>query len=338
MIKKYIPQPNKREYFTFLFLIVEIVLFSLLTDNFLSKNNFISVIQNSAEIALISIGMTMVMVQGGVDLSVGSTMGILAIIAGRMIESGLNNIVILMVVVVLGALMSSINGLIVTRLKVPEIITTIGTMNIWRTVIFMMLGGRWITGLQTSFSVLSTGQVLGIPILLIIILAFYGVFYYITIYTKFGRHIYAVGSNNDSAVMIGINSDKTKLMSYAVLGIMVGLSSILYISRMGSVEMSIGIDTSLQCIAAVTLGGTSVNGKGSKGTLLGTLAGVFFISFLRNGIVILGIPSLLENTFIGALIVGSLLFDYFVGKRSESKRLRRLHNNLILKYSFRQNK
>ncbi|NLX62113.1 MAG: ABC transporter permease [Tissierellia bacterium] len=320
MIKKYIPQPNKREYFTFIFLIVEIILFSLLTDNFLSKSNFISVLQNSAEIALISIGMTMVMIQGGVDLSVGSMMGILAIIAGRMIESGVNNLAILMVVLVLGSLMGSVNGLIVTKLQVPEIITTIGTMNIGRTAIFMMLGGRWITGLKTSISVLSTGQVLGIPILLIIILAFYGIFYYITIYTKFGRHMYAVGSNNDSALMIGINSDKIKLVSYMITGAMVGLSSLLYISRMGSVEMSIGIDTALQCIAAVTLGGTSIKGKGSKGTLLGTLAGVFFISFLRNGIVILGIPSLLENTFIGSLIILSLLFDYFVDRSREKRK------------------
>lgn len=324
MVKKYVPQPNKREYFTFFFLIAEIIFFSLLTENFLSKANIISVIQNSAEIALISIGMTMVMIQGGIDLSVGSMMGILAIIGGRLIQSGVNNLIVLMAVVAMGILLGTLNGLIVTKFNIPEMIATLGTMNIWRTAIFIMLGGRWITGLTTSFAVLTTGKVLGIPLLLIIILAFYIMFYYITIHRKFGRYMYAIGSNNSSAKMIGINSDKIKLISYSILGMMVGLSSILYIARMGSVEMSIGIDTALQCIAAVTLGGTSVKGKGSKGTLLGTLAGVFFISFLRNGIVILGIPSLLENTFIGVLIIGSMLFDYIIDKRSTKRKMAKI--------------
>lgn len=316
MFKKYIPQPNKREYMTFGFLLLEIVLFSMLADNFLSVDNFISVMQNSAEIALISIGMTMVMVLGGIDLSVGSMMGVLAIIVGKMIQSGINSFVILIAVILLGSLLGIVNGLIITMFNIPEMIVTLGTMNIWRTIIFIMLGGRWITGLKTPLAILTTGKLLGIPILLLIILALYLIFYYLTMFRKFGRHMYAIGSNSHSARMMGINSKKIKVLSYSILGIMVGLSSLLYIARMGSVEMSIGVDTALQCIAAVTLGGTSVKGKGSKGSLFGTLAGVFFISFLRNGIVILGIPSLLENTFIGALIIASMLLNYFIDKRS----------------------
>ena len=216
----------------------------------------------------------------------------------------------------MGALLGTINGFIITKFNIPEMIVTLGTMNIWRTVIFIMLGGRWITGLKTPFAALTTGKVLGVPILLIVILVLYAIFYYLTMYRKFGRHMYATGSNNHSAKMMGIKSDKIKLLSYSLIGVMVGISSILYIARMGSVEMSIGMDTALQCIAAVTLGGTSVKGKGSKGSLLGTLAGVFFISFLRNGIVILGIPSLLENTFIGVLIIASMLLNYVMDKRS----------------------
>ncbi|MBU5436867.1 ABC transporter permease [Tissierella sp. MSJ-40] len=319
MLRKYVPQPSKREYITFILLLLEILLFGMIADNFLSLDNIVRVIQNSAEIALVSIGMTMVMLLGGIDLSVGSTMGIVAIVAGKMIQGNSNNFVVLIVAMGLGIILGTINGLIITKFKIPDIIVTLATMNIWRAMIFMMLGGKWITGLNSVFSKLTTGKILGIPVLLLVIIAFYALFYYITMYRPFGRHLYATGSNIQSAELLGINANKIKIISYSLLGLMVGLASILYISRMGSVEMTIGSELSLQCIAAVTLGGTSVKGKGGKGSLIGTLAGVFFIAFLRNGIVILGVPSLLENAFIGMLIIGSILFDFFLDKKKVAK-------------------
>lgn len=314
-----IPRPSKREILSFILLLSIILLFSIISKNFLTYDNILRVIQNSAEIGLISIGMTLIMTLGGVDISVGSIMGVLAIIGGTLLQNGINLVFVLPIVLLSGGILSGINGLLVTKFNIPDLIISIGTMNIWRMVIFVALGGKWLTGLRSPLTKLMTLKIIGIPVLLIILLLFYFVFYYITVFRKTGRHIYATGSNIDSARMIGINVDKSRIISYFILGIMVALASLLYLARMGSVEMSIGMDTPLQCIAAVTLGGTSVAGKGSKGTLIGTLAGVLFIAFLRNGTVLLGIPSLLENLFIGLLIIGSTFLDYLLQINEERK-------------------
>jgi ribose transport system permease protein/AI-2 transport system permease protein len=319
MFERYIPRPSRREYVTFILLFIEIVLFSLFVPNFFTTDNFQRVIQNAAEIAFISIGMTIVMLLGGIDLSVGSVMGVIAIVGGYMMQSGMNSFFILLVSIVLGTVLGLINGLLVGVLHIPDMIVTIATMNIWRAVIFMLLGGRWLTGLAPDYAAITRIKVLGIPLLFLLMIVVYIFFYYILMYQKFGRHIYATGSNIHAAILNGINVKKIKVISYCMLGGIVAISAMLYIARMGSVEMTIGNELPISCIAAVTLGGTGVKGKGKRGSVIGTLAGVMFIAFLRNGIVILGIPSLLENSFVGSIIILSVLFDTISGGHRKSK-------------------
>jgi len=309
MFAKYIPKPGRREYITFLLLFIEIIVFGLLAPHFLSERNFVRVIQNSAEIAIVSIGMTIVMLLGGIDLSVGSMMGVIAIVAGNLIQKGINSILILIVSILIGILLGLVNGLLVAIFNIPDMIVTLATMNIWRAVIFMLLGGRWLTGLSSDYAMITKAKIFGIPVLLLLIILFYAIFYYVLMYRPFGRHIYAVGNNIQAANLNGINIQKIKIASYCLTGGIVAISAMLYIARMGSVEMTIGNDMAISCIAAVTIGGIGMKGSGKRGSVVGTLAGVMFIAFLRNGIVILGIPSLLENCFIGSLIILSVIFD-----------------------------
>ena len=163
-----------------------------------------------------------------------------------------------------------------------------------------------------------------IPVLLIAIIVLYIIFYLIMMNTPFGRHVYAIGSNQTAAQNVGIRIKRTKIIAFTVSGMIVGFASLLYISRMGAVDMTVGSTLPIQCIAAVFLGGTSVKGRGGKGTLLGTLSGVFFIAFMKNGIVLLGIPSLLENAMVGAIIILSVLFDSFFYNRQQ-KALRKFN-------------
>jgi ribose transport system permease protein/AI-2 transport system permease protein len=309
MLEKYIPRPGRREYVTFMLLFFEILLFSLFVPHFFTPENFQRVIQNTAEIAFISIGMTIVMLLGGIDLSVGSVMGVISIVAGYMMKEGINSFLILAVAILVGVMLGLFNGILVGVLKIPDIIATIATMNIWRAVIFKLLGGRWLTGLNPDYASVTKAKVLGIPLLLILMVAAYGLFYYILMYQRFGRHIYATGSNLQAATLGGINVTRIKVSAYCILGGIVALSAMLYIARMGSVEMTIGNELPISCIAAVTLGGIGTKAGGKRGSVIGTLAGVLFIAFLRNGIVILGIPSLLENCFVGLIIILSILFD-----------------------------
>lgn len=315
MFAKYVPRPGRREYVTFILLMIEIALFGIFADNFLSGSNIVRVIQNAAEIAIVSIGMTIVMLLGGIDLSVGSVMGVIAIAAGYMMQAGINTALILMTSIAIGVAVGLINGLLIAKFNIPDMIVTLATMNIWRAVIFMMLGGKWLTGLNPAYAAVTRAKILGVPVLLLLIIGVYALFYYILMYRKFGRHIYAAGSNPQSANLSGISVGNIKIASYCILGGIVAISAMLYIARMGSVEMTIGSDLPISCIAAVTIGGTGVKGKGKRGSVIGTLAGVMFIAFLRNGIVILGIPSLLENCFIGLLIILSVLFDTITARR-----------------------
>lgn len=309
MLKKYVPKPGRREYVTFLLLAVEIILFGILAPNFLTVDNLIRVVQNNAEIAMVSIGMTIVMLLGGIDLSVGSVMGVIAIVIGYMLQAKVNILVIIITAVLIGIVVGFINGFLVSKFNIPDLIVTIATMNIWKAVIFALLGGKWLTGLNPSWGAVTRAKVLGIPVLLVLIIVVYAVFYYFLMYRRFGRYIYATGCNPQSANLSGINVKKIRLVSYCISGGIAAFAAMLYIARMGSVEMTIGSDLPIACIAAVTIGGTGAKGNGKRGSVIGTLAGVLFIAFLKNGIVILGIPSLLENCFIGTLIVLSVLFD-----------------------------
>ena len=318
MRRKYIPLPGYREYLTIGLLIVEIILFSLLSGNFFTSENLGRIVQNSAELAIISIGVTMVIIMSGIDLSVGSALGICAIVVGKMLVANINPLLILLTVLTIGAVIGLINGVLITSMKIPDIIVTLATMNIWRAVVFGLLGGVWITGLPDVFGGLLSSHVAGIPVVFLLVLLLYAIFWYVMTFRPFGRHIYAIGTNEEAAKLAGIHVTRTRIMAYGLLGMIVGFASIMYTSRMGSVEMTVGTDLALQSIAAVVIGGTAITG--GRGSLVGTLAGVLFIAVMRNGIVILGVPSLLEKAIIGTLILLSVIADIVLQRRLKRRR------------------
>ncbi len=274
--------------------------------------------QNSAELAIVSIGMTMVIILGGIDLSVGAVLGIVAIVVGNLIQSGVNPLLVTIIAVAIGMSLGLINGLIIGVMKIPPIIATLATMNIGRAVVFGMLGGHWLAGLPPVFTPIMTNKIFGIPIVFFIVLLIYTLFYYIFTYRPFGRHLYAIGTNPEAANLVGINSVKVKILSYAISGGIVGIAGIMYVARMGSVEVSIGLELPLQAIAAVIIGGTAITG--GRGSLVGTLAGVLFITVMKNGIVIFGVPSLWEKAIIGLLILISVTIDIVINKQITRKR------------------
>ena len=315
----YVPMPGRREYVTIALLALEIVIFALLVPNFLHPNNISTVLRNAAELAIVSIGMTMVMVLGGIDVSVGSALGVVAIVVAWQIQAGMHPLAIALVALVTGMAIGLMNGALVTWVRIPAIITTLGTMNILRAAVFGMLGGRWITGLPPVFAGLTAGSFLGVPVSVYLMVALYLIFWYLLTFTPFGRHIYAVGNNAEAAVLVGINVKRTQILTYMLLGSLVGVASLLYVGRLGSVEITVGQDLAIQSIAAVVIGGTSV--LGGRGSLVGTLAGVLFMAFMRNGIVLLGVPSLWERAIIGALVILSAAVDLLVERRTARHRL-----------------
>jgi len=160
MMKKYVPKPGRREYVTFLLLFAEIILFGILAPNFLTVDNLIRVIQNNAEIAMVSIGMTIVMLLGGIDLSVGSVMGVIAIVIGYMLQAEMNIFLIVAAAIGIGVAVGFLNGFLVAKFNIPDMIVTIATMNIWKAVIFALLGGKWLTGLNPGYGVITRAKII----------------------------------------------------------------------------------------------------------------------------------------------------------------------------------
>ena len=303
-----------------LLLVVEVVAFGLVSENFFTAGNLATVLRNSTHLAIVAIGMNIVMLMGGVDLSVGPALGIVAVIAGWMLRAGVSPWLIVPVAVAVGTTIGLINGLIITRGRVPDIIATLGMMNILRATVFAMLGGRWLTGLSGDFARLTTGNVFHIPTPVWLLVLCFGVFWVLLTYTRFGRHVYAIGNSTAAAELAGIGVRSVRTIGYGILGGLVGFSALLYLGRLGSVEITVGMALHIEAIAAVVLGGTSV--KGGSGNLVGTLAGVLFMAVLRNGVVLLGIPSLWERAVIGLLILVSVAVDLLLqARRAERRRL-----------------
>ncbi len=321
-IRRFFPKPSRREYFTIFRSVAELMLFSIIAPNFLSVRNFETVLRNATDLAVISIGMTMVILIAGIDISVGSALGVVAIVVGWMLQAGSHPAAIVLVALLLGTAIGAMNGMLITFGRIPDIIATLGTSNILRALVFGMLGGRWLTGLPPVFAPLTRGEILGIPLSLFIIAALYGAFWYLLAFRPFGRHIYAVGNSSEVATLAGINARRTRILTYAAMGSLVGIGALLYVGRLGSVEITVGNDLAISAIAAVVIGGTSITG--GRGSVVGTLAGVFFMAVMKNGILLLGIPSLWERAVVGALIVLSVAVDIVVSRRVELQQRRQL--------------
>jgi ribose transport system permease protein len=321
-LKTYVPQLGRRELFTIILLVVEILIFSFVSENFLSLSNMRSVLRNATDLAVVAIGMTMVILMGGVDISVGSALGVVAIIVGWLIQANVNPILIGLVAILVGTAIGLVNGLMITFGRIPDIIATLGMSNILRAAVFGMLGGRWITGLPDVYGPLAQGQFFGIPTSIFILAIFYTGFWYLLTHRPFGRHIYAVGNSVEAATLSGIDARKTRIIAYALLGSLVGFASLLYVGRLGSVEITVGVDLPISAIAAVFIGGASV--LGGRGSVIGTLAGVLFMAVMKNGILLLGIPSLWERAVIGTLIILSVSVDLLINRRAILEQRRQL--------------
>ncbi len=321
-LRTYVPQLGRREMFTIILLAVEVLVFAIISPNFLSINNLTQVLRNATDLAIVSIGMTLVILMGGVDISVGSALGVVAIIVGWLLQANVNPILAGGVAILAGTLIGAINGALITYGHIPDIITTLGTANILRAMVFGMLGGQWLTGLPDVYGSLTRGRVLGIPSSLIIVVVFYALFWYLLTHRPIGRHIYAVGNSVEAAKLAGIDARKTRIIAYALLGSLVGFASLLYVARLGSVEITVGINLPLSAIAAVVIGGASV--MGGRGSVIGTLAGVLFMAVMDNGVVLLGIPSLWEQAVVGTLILLSVITDLVISHRAQLEQRRQI--------------
>lgn len=283
--------------------------FAFASPHFLTVNNLVQTMRAGLELAIVSAGMTLVIIMGGIDVSVGGILAVSAIIIGKGYQAGLPSFAVAPLGLATGALLGAVNGVVTAKLKVPPIIATLGSMYIFSAIMFLVIGGAWIAGLPGTLSPLVNGKVGFVPAAAIVIAVVYICAWVLLRKLPYGKHLYAIGCNEPAARLVGIDVDRTKIMTYALLGLLAGLAALLYVARLRNVEINIGTTIALEAIAATILGGTNI--RGGAGSLLGTLLGVVFIRIMQNGLVLTGISSLWEAVIIGSLLIIVLTADAY---------------------------
>lgn len=301
-------------------LAVEIAVFAVLSDTFLTSGNLANVLLNSVDLALIAGGLTLVIILGGIDVSTGPTLGVVAWVVGTLTVAGVPAVLVVSAAVALGAVMGLINGALTSWLNVTAIIATLGTAAVWQTTLFGLWGGTDLFAPPVS-KYAAADRLIGVPTVAILVVIVYGWLWYVSRYRAFGRHVYAVGNDIEAARLSGVDVRRVSLATYVLVGGLVGLAAVVYMARVGVVQASSGADLSLAAIAAVVVGGTSITG--GRGSVIGTLFGVLFIAILQNGVVLTGVPPLWNGVLVGLFIILAVGMDVVSDRISTRRKDRR---------------
>lgn len=281
---------------------------SFLSPYFLTVHNIMNIIRQTSIYGIIAVGMTFVILTGGIDLSVGSILGLSGMIcAGLMKNHGTSIFVASAAAILVGSGIGLINGLLITIGKIAPFVVTLGMVTIARGLTLIYSKGYPISGFSPEFRTLGGGYVLGIPIPVIIFIVTVVVAWFILNHTRLGRYTYAIGGNEETVKLSGINSNFYKATVYAIVGFASALSALILTSRLNSAEAIAGQGYELDVIAAVVIGGTSLSG--GRGSIIGTLVGALLIGVINNGMNLLGISPYFQQVVKGALIIGAVILD-----------------------------
>lgn len=294
-------------------LIILVIILSLMSDVFLSPDNISNIGRQAGVNALLSVGMLVVIITAGIDLSVGSILALsMCTLALMAIQWQINPYLAMLACLAVGVGVGLTNGLLLTRLRLPHpFIATLGTMNVARGLALIITGASPISGFDRAGAPqvlwLGAGSIGPIPVVVVLVVVVYAVFHLLLSSTALGRHIYAIGGNTAAARLSGINVDKTLVIVYSLSGLMAGLAALVLAGRTNSGYPNAGVGYELDAIAAVIIGGASFSG--GVGTVWGTLIGVLLMAVLRNGLVLLKVPTEWQIVAIGLVIIGAVFID-----------------------------
>ncbi len=315
------------KYGIFFVLVAMVLLMSMLSPAFLTVRNLLNVVRQISVIGLIAIGVTMIIITRGIDLSSGSLLALSAVIAASLAQRpdwaarmypnlpALPVIVPVVLALAVGAIVGMINGGLVAFTGIPPFIATLGMMTAARGIALLYADGRPISSLTDSYNFIGQGTIAGVPVP-ILIFAFIGVISYVMLnHTKFGKYLFAIGGNENAAFVSGVNIKKYKVLVYTYGSFLAALSGIVLSSRISSGQPGLGLAYELDAIAAATIGGTSHSG--GIGTIGGTIVGALIIGVLNNGLDLLNVSAYWQQIVKGIIIVGAVILD--VRKNAKKK-------------------
>lgn len=288
----------------FSFLLLCVVL-SLLSDRFLTLSNVVNVLRQATINGIISVGIAYVILTAGIDLSVGSVLALCTVVAADLLQKGVPVPLAVMAGLGLGAGLGLVNGLIITKARVPPFVTTLGMMTVARGLALTYTQGRPITGLPEGFRFMGTGSLGPIPMPIVIAGLTFIIGYVLLTRTRVGEYIFALGNNPVAARYAGIATDRYIMFVYAVAGLLAALAGMILVARLNSAQPTAGLGYEFDAIAAVVVGGTSF--AGGEGGLGGTLLGALVIAVLNNGLNLLNVSSFYQPVVTGVVIALALL-------------------------------
>lgn len=299
---------ESQEFMILSFIVIISIAFTLISDNFSDPGNIQLILSQVAINGICTIGVSMVIFLGGIDLSSGSILALCAACSGMIINTGMPLILTLLCSILIGMGCGLLNGFLIARLRIPPIIATLASMNVIRGLAITVTGGDWITGFPKSFNVIGQGRILGIPIPFIIFIAVATLAYLLFRYVNIGRKIYAVGGNILAAELAGLNAIRVKLFAYVLCGAVIGLAGTVYASMVGTISASTtGSSLGFQILAAALIGGLSING--GKGTVLGSFLGVILLGVMKNGLILSKVSEYWIDAVTGIIILIALAIN-----------------------------
>lgn len=306
---RYLQWQTMAEYVIVLAIVLESIFFAVYAPQFLSLPNLINIALSIAITGILAVGMTAVILTGGIDLSVGSVAALAGIVAAMAAASGATGAVALAALAALGVglAVGAFNGLMVSRFRVPPFVVTLAMLTICRGLAFVITEGRSVSDLPPGFGLFGRELFLRVPVPVWLMLLVFAAGWFVLKRMTFGRYVYAVGGNREAAFLAGVNIKGVTMLVYVLNGLMVGLAGLVLASRLGAGVPNAGNQYELDVIAAVVVGGTSLNG--GRGSVIATLWGAVFIGVLNNGLNLANVDPYVQKIALGIVILLAVLTD-----------------------------
>jgi ribose/xylose/arabinose/galactoside ABC-type transport system permease subunit len=298
------------EYVIVVAIVIESVVFAVVAPQFFSVPNLLNVALSIAITGIMAVGMTGVILTGGIDLSVGSVAALAGVVAAMIAARGGTTGAVLLgglAAIGIGLAVGFFNGVVVARFRVPPFVTTLAMLTICRGLVYVITGGSSIGDLPPSFTFIGRARLLGVPVPVLVMFAVFAAGWFVLMKMTFGRYVYALGGNREATFLAGINTRAVTLLTFVLNGLLVGLAGWVLASRLGAGVPNAGLQYELDVIAAVVVGGTSLTG--GRGSVVGTFWGAVFIGVLNNGLNLAGVDPYMQKIALGVVLLLAVLAD-----------------------------
>jgi fructose transport system permease protein len=296
-------------------LILACIVFGLANGRFFRPENLSIVLQQAAVVGSLAVGQTLIILTAGIDLSIGAVMVLASLVMAKLVnDSGAPGIVALLAGIIIAVVAGTINGLLVTQIKLPPFIVTLGTLSIFTAITLIYAGGQTIS-LTSGGLIAWTGQTIGaggfnITVGVLIMLLLYAGFAFVLKQTAWGRHLYATGDDPEAARLAGINTNRVLLSAYVVAGAVVGITAWILVGRINGADPNAGLNANLESITAVVIGGTSL--FGGRGAIIGSLIGALIVQVFENGLALAGVDPNYQVFTVGVLVIAAVAADQWI--------------------------